>query len=45
MRILLFEAHTNAAATGTLSNTATVDAATFDPIQTNNSETFELAPA
>jgi Domain of unknown function DUF11 len=45
MRILLFEARTNAAATGTLSNTATVDAATFDPIQTNNSETFGLAPA
>jgi hypothetical protein len=45
MRILLFGARTNAAATGTLSNTATVDAITFDPIQTNNRETFGLGPA
>jgi hypothetical protein len=44
-RILLFGARTNAAAAGTLSNTATVDASTFDPIQTNNRETFGLAPA
>jgi hypothetical protein len=45
VRMLLFGARTNAAAAGTLSNTATVDAITFDPIQTNNRETFELAPA
>ena len=45
MRILLLGARTNAAATGTLSNTATVGAVTFDPVQTNNSDTFGLAPA
>jgi uncharacterized repeat protein (TIGR01451 family) len=45
MRILLFGARTNAAAAGTLSNTATVDAVTFDPVETNNRETFALAPA
>jgi uncharacterized repeat protein (TIGR01451 family) len=43
--ILGFAARTNAAATGTLSNTATVDSATFDPIETNNRDTFGLAPA
>lgn len=43
--ILGFGARTNAAASGTLSNTATVDSATFDPIETNNRDTFGLTPA
>jgi uncharacterized repeat protein (TIGR01451 family) len=44
-RILVVGARTNAAATGTLSNTATVDAATVDPVEANNRETVRLAPA
>jgi hypothetical protein len=43
--ILGFAARTNAAASGTLSNTATVDSATFDPIEANNRDTFGLTPA
>jgi|GEM_PF-2710598 uncharacterized repeat protein (TIGR01451 family) len=43
--ILGFAARTNAAASGTLSNTATVDSATFDPVDANNRATFELTPA
>lgn len=43
--ILGIGARTNAAASGTLSNTATVGSATFDPIETNNRDTFGLTPA
>jgi uncharacterized repeat protein (TIGR01451 family) len=45
MRILLFGAVTNSAATGTLGNTATVDAATGDPVDANNRDTYQLTPA